>query len=522
MSSSVVITYNGTDITDHVMFADTRFSTSAAAQPGRAQIRCKDPNQELSFVTGKEVTLTVDSQLLWGGYVMSVDYVHAFPADDTTNPSTYQNRMFVLNCVDYNILFDKRIIHNDADPFNAILYNGNPTDGTVIKSILDDYCDITGFDLTTEIDDIVNVPDEFPVEQGQKLRKFFEDRALQTAGVFYVSPDKKFHWHEIEDTVYRWGFSDVPIKNDIFENPNEYQTDCTYPFREVTCTEDGTMLVTDAMVWGGSPIGSGGTIVYSRQQDEVDGGTDDVEVGNVVPNSAIDRRGRWQIGETYFNGEPGYGIQEGVTGRAKAIIDGSPGATQEGQLKGYKNSQWQFHFRWFADDVPMLSGSRNHIRVGYLVYIEMQSFFGPSDPKLLPCRQLDISFETNDATGASIVVFDADFALNLEDPVKVWDFIRRKRRSIITTSTQTVAGDDTTVYGAYHQCTPTPDPNGVETAFYTQFGYILGQLNVYINGLLQRPGIDFTSTNPTTGEFTMTSAPHDDDTMYCTYRTLAS
>jgi hypothetical protein len=68
MSSTVAIVYNSPtgdiDITNHVLWDGTSFQTSAGAVPGSANIVCRDMTQTLEFVTGREISLMVDSQLV--------------------------------------------------------------------------------------------------------------------------------------------------------------------------------------------------------------------------------------------------------------------------------------------------------------------------------------------------------------------------------------------------------------------------------------------------------------------------
>jgi hypothetical protein len=79
-----------------------------------------------------------------------------------------------------------------------------------------------------------------------------------------------------------------------------------------------------------------------------------------------------------------------------------------------------------------------------------------------------------------------------------------------------------TTYGASYAGVPTPTPNGSATVYTLPFGYIAGTLQVYVNGLIQRPGTDFTETDPAAGTFTTTSTLVSTDTVEATMFTLAS
>lgn len=54
---------------------------------------------------------------------------------------------------------------------------------------------------------------------------------------------------------------------------------------------------------------------------------------------------------------------------------------------------------------------------------------------------------------------------------------------------------------------PTGTVNGTTTVFTTLRPYIASSLQVYIDGIMQRRGTDYTETTPSTGSFTMSAAP---------------
>ena len=54
---------------------------------------------------------------------------------------------------------------------------------------------------------------------------------------------------------------------------------------------------------------------------------------------------------------------------------------------------------------------------------------------------------------------------------------------------------------------PNETPNGAVTVFSVDNPYTPGSLSVFVQGVCQRPGTDFTESSPAAGEFTMTTAP---------------
>lgn len=66
--------------------------------------------------------------------------------------------------------------------------------------------------------------------------------------------------------------------------------------------------------------------------------------------------------------------------------------------------------------------------------------------------------------------------------------------------------------------TPTGSVNGSNTAFATARPYIASSLEIYINGLKQVRGTDYTETTPGSGSFTMTTAPLTGDLIRTNYQ----
>jgi hypothetical protein len=259
--STIVITVGGVDITNKVLFASARFESQLGAIPGTFEMTVKDIDQTLDFTTGDEATLDIDNVRMWGGFVMNVQRQFAFPAVDTTDPGAVSARQWVLSGVDYNILFDKRVLHNPANhtshfPFFAL----DQTMGELIREVLTvSFLDLDddGLDTTTFVDDLY-VPrfdangDPDPdgtkqgswVQQGSTWRKQMEDFA-QFGAVYYIDASKNLHFHAVEETLATWGFSDVPNELPL---PNAA---ATYGMREFENVEDATGMVNDAFVWGG-------------------------------------------------------------------------------------------------------------------------------------------------------------------------------------------------------------------------------------------------------------------------------
>lgn len=525
MTSTVQIIYDPSgvndDITGDVMFADATFEMQMNAVPGTATFRVKDEAQTHSFVTGREVQLWIDGVQMWGGYIRRVNRTFPFLADDTVPAATYKNRIWQIDAVDYNILFDNLIIRNPANYTghvpDATGYVKTTQDGWALWKLLYSFCDFpSGFGITsdrnaaTEIDDVTTVlpsdaTQKFKYkQQGTKIREQFKDLAQMSRATFYISGDKKVHYHSWEDMEKRWGFSDNPNWNAVTASPTTYQG-ADWGFHEVTGEEDGSLIVNDVIIWGGSPFGSNGTVIYKRLQD----------------TDSQTEHGRWQLGELHFNE---FGTQGRVDARAWAILEGPPGATNQGVLKGLRYPQWKLTFEWWADQVPAISSVRDHIKAGEFVRIELETF-GLTGAAVLyaPCRTLRITFPQLDPQGDAHVLFTGEFSYSYTDSIGMWAAMLENQRGTPTVIVSTVGNDSTTAkYGDFGTFSAfTPDGNTTVFDLPNDLGYIYQTLQVQLNGIDQRRGTDYFETDPAAGTFTFATAPLTTDTIIVYCRMLA-
>ena len=541
---NVQITVDGVDITTSVIFASARFEQQMNAMPGTCSFQVKDPDQTFSFTTGDEIRLYVDGDPMWGGYLRRKRMGYPFPADDTSSAATYENRIWTLDGADYNILWDNLILRRESNYVSHLPdntgYDKTTMDGWAFWKMLQGFSDFpSGFNITSTradadtIDDIKTVlPSSstrnfFYKTQSTKLRDQAEEFAKMAGAVYYISADKKVHYHAYESVVKRWGFSDEPNRVALTVSPSDYQNS-DWGFHEVEAEEDGTMMINDALIWGGSPIGSDGDVLFARYQDEVgttsSTSTTYVQSGAVVSGSSIYTHGRWQVGEIHTEGGM-YGNLDGVKARANVIINGPAGTSAKGETKGLRFPMWQFTFNWRAWQVPTLSGSPDHIIAGDIVRIELAAF---GVAQFAPCRSMRIEFANLDPEGDAYVVFQGDFNYSYTDPTTLWKAILNADKSASTSTnvqiTSSTNDSASTSYGSFGQFTPVESPNGSLLVFTLPngFGYLPGSLDVYLNGLIQRSGTDFNETNPAGGTFTFTSAPVSTDTVQVVCRTTAT
>src|SRR6185503_7706406 len=94
LPSTVVIRYDGTDITADVMPATARFDSQFNAAPGSFEFTVRDKQQVYNFVSGKTITCEIDGKVLWSGYVTNPRRKFAFPAVNTAVPSQVKSRLW--------------------------------------------------------------------------------------------------------------------------------------------------------------------------------------------------------------------------------------------------------------------------------------------------------------------------------------------------------------------------------------------------------------------------------------------
>ncbi|HEX5016527.1 MAG TPA: hypothetical protein VFX15_02950 [Actinomycetes bacterium] len=524
--STIAIKIAGVNVTSYVLPSTCRFESQLNAVAGTWQFTLKDVDHTLGpFETGSIMDLTVDGTQLYLGFLLQVSRTYPFPAMDTVNtPPDETPRYWTLRGVDFNRLFDKRVLRNPADFYHQLPnFPSTSMDGDLIQQLCDDFLDLDGLvDYTTHVENI-RPPFEGQDEgawlaQGTPWRKQMEDFAQFSGAVWYLGPKNAttaYLWYkEIEDAVHRWGFSDNPNYNSISASPTSFQGATIGP-REIEATEAGDHMVNDALIWGGSSWAGGtGGIVFARETNA----------------TSITEHGRWQYAEVHI-GEEGYKLQEGVDVRADVIVNGPPGAVDADQQRGLRYPQWNVRLTWFAHQVPTISGVPDHLYPGALSTIELQ-VFEDGDPLtlLLPCRQITITIPSLDPNGDGYVQFGGFFGLQPDDPYTLWRFLLKAQRTAQQALIAVVdENSDATQYGAIGNFIPTPAPNGSATVFTCAFGYIAGTTRVYLKpagstggGLLLYPGLDYTESDPIAGQITLNVAPATGSQLMVNCRTLGS
>ncbi len=350
--ATVSITIGGTDVTDIVRYSDCTFRSVANGQPGECRISIKDPvldpNTSPTFPDiGDEIILTVNGDVVWGGWVMGKSHEYAFPVEDT---SDYQEktRFLVVNGVDYNFLFSRRFVYDQADPTKEIAeFPAETQDTEVISTIFSDYFpdDLTalGFDLTSGITNVGSPGqhEKFRIAAiGDNLGVVFSRMSLNLGAIFYFDPDKVLRWVDDETVTAPYILSDRPVSDD------------KQGYRELSLRASAEVLCNDMFVRGagaGSP-----DMVVSRNEN----------------TASIERFGRWQYAELHSD------MYKQATAdiRSNTYVNGSPQ-----NRRGHKNPLDRVHCVIY----------QHGFRVGQVVNFEADTF-GWQDN--IPIREMGITF----------------------------------------------------------------------------------------------------------------------------------
>jgi hypothetical protein len=402
------------DITNKVIFRTAKLTTSLATLPGTWSATVKDVDRVLDFSTGKRIVWKLDGVVFYAGFITQISRAFAFPADDTSVLSDVKSRQFVLRGVDYNILFDKRVLRNTANYLVKIPNYTRSYDGVLVNYLCDHYLDLpTWLDTSTEVVNVAYMPTKTGTTfrwttQGNPWRTQMDIFAKKAGTTYYIRPygtGARLVYKALEDSAYPYAFSDKPVGSEI-------------GFRELDYMEDASGMVNDALVWGGDEFGdnsTGAATVFARDKND----------------TSITDHGRWQWAETHF-GDTNYASQEEVTQRAEAIVQGRTGDTIYEQNRGLQNPNKTYRMSWFNRGVPESGGVADVIMPSELATLKLHVFGDGVDPLIvvLPCRQVDISFVSNDPTGASYVRFDGTFSLQANDPWQLWLAIKRRQRAV--------------------------------------------------------------------------------------------
>jgi hypothetical protein len=321
MPVTISIKVDGNDVTDDVIIEQARFDYATDGNIGTAQIRVRDyrggPYVPGYFKVGQEMTLDVDGNRVWGGYVMKLTLQYPFAATENAAPDE-EIRYWQLDGNDYNILLRRRKLYNKEDPTKQMkIYKAtdSPTDKEIIQDMVNLYLDLDGdgFEAGTggdviNLDNVIELGELYWVAEcaeewqaaspGMDWADGMRSVCEWSGGVFYVgpaTPNQSFkgpvlYYHDVNTATGPYELNDRPASD-----PGSAGV------RNFNYTEDSTEQATEALVWG---AGQGSQdMVFWRETATSEQGT----------------YGTWQWGDFHQS----MYLEECVKHRAKTYIHGS-------------------------------------------------------------------------------------------------------------------------------------------------------------------------------------------------------
>lgn len=338
--STIVISYDGNDITDDVVLSEATFTSQVNGLPGPCSFKVRDPNRDKSFTTGKPLTLTIDGEAVWTGYLMSVSRVYAF-ADHSP-----QTRLLLLQGTDINVLLHRRFIFNQSTPTKMFgpTYAVGTADTTAIDDLVSDWLDLSGdsLDTSTLVDHVgaVNIDQKANLwEAGWEWNSAMATIARLTQAIWYIDPDRNLVFTDVDTTTAAVELSDTPSGGRV-------------GYRQFSLDFNGSQMINDALIWG---VGGGSpTAVFKRLED----------------SSSESAHNRWQYGGTYT----GVYKQATVDSIANSIVNGSPLSK-----RGAKNDRVSVELTTFEQS--FLPAQKVNV---------FSNTFGWSD--VIPIRKMEVTF----------------------------------------------------------------------------------------------------------------------------------
>jgi hypothetical protein len=303
---TVEIFYDGQDITDYVLIETARFEAQANGIAGICQLTVRDSAQTFApgyFKTGGGIELRIDGMRVWSGLIATVNRTYVFDVVDTTDPNSVP-RYWVIEGVDWNILFAKRIAWNHSSPTSsAPTYSAGTSDKAVILDIINRFLDLDDDGIDTSGVDHVGPVSPYgeafrPMSsQGDQWGMIMDRISAANGSIYYIDPDRVLNYRDAEKPYGSFDLSDRPGEGEE-------------GYREVVVSTGGMDMANDVFVWGAG-LGS----------EDLDGdGVPDPAFARVQSADSIAEYGRFQWADLV---EGAY-LRSTVRRRARSYVYGSP------------------------------------------------------------------------------------------------------------------------------------------------------------------------------------------------------
>ena len=386
--STIVIRVNGYDITPDVVLEDAKFTSQASgAAPGMCWFRLKDKNNSYTFVVGSMLTLDIDGVRVWGGWIQNVSRQFFFPYTGASGIGSKQlkkgvvvpcigvatetPRAWVIEGIDYNILFRKRYCSNKANRPDMELksWAAGTHDDVQIRYLCQYHLDLEGDGLDcTSMVEYVGTPN--PDARGNSYGASWSWEDAMNAisnypgAIYYIDAQKRLVYTDVDTISAAYGLSDVPGVGQL-------------GYRDMEILYNGSNLMNDALVWG------------------VGQGSDKTKFKRVRDTTSMNSHGLWQVGD--FRSD--MWRQASVDRRANGFVYGSPQNKRGGKDDAVSVIATLFE--------PAFSAGQK---------VDFHSnVFGYSD--VIPIRQMTVTFPTT--TDAK---FDLMLSHNIDQPWNTSEF----------------------------------------------------------------------------------------------------
>jgi hypothetical protein len=298
-----VVRIDGVDVTSDVIFADAEFTGKANGNVGTCSFRVRDLSHTYhTLKIGMEVTLDIDGVREWGGFITKLNRGYFFDARDCLCPQEVPLYYRVIGS-DYNILLQRRVMWDIANPTNLRLeeFPAETPDQDIINYYTENYLDLSDFpiDLTSLVEHVGTPSSDQPISEGATgtWAQFMTFIAYNTGSIWYIDPDRKLVYTDVDTPNAPFGISDQPTTGEVGA-------------QNMTLLFDGTRLLNDALVWG---YGYGSADpVFARNEDA----------------ASIAEHGRWQRGRAIAR----IWKQETAQRTADTYVDGSPQSQRGGKI----------------------------------------------------------------------------------------------------------------------------------------------------------------------------------------------
>ncbi len=358
--SVIEIRLAGVDITDDVLLGSAEFTAQANGYPGTARFAVRDTFDTMTFLAGALLELYIDGTRQWDGWSLTLRrsyFASVWPTRAVCEGLVLVPRMFIIEGVDRNMLFSRRVAYDHDDPtrldFGSVA--GTTTDRAAIQLLMP-YFDIDEIDTDTKVDVVgtVSYIADLRTNLGAAswtLGETLAGIAKVPAAIYYIDPDRYLVYADVD------GLSTSDVYTDHPTGVNDVGV------REFEVMNDGSKMDNDHMTWGTAL------------------GVDNVRFARSTDSTSIGLHGRWQGGDRITLYHQSY-----IQARADSFVYGSPQSK-----RGGKDDRVSAKFSLF-----------NHpIRVADRPTVESE-VHGFSD--VIPVRQLRISFPTKSDVRYDVVV----------------------------------------------------------------------------------------------------------------------